>query len=214
MVSNKTLALFIILTVVVSLGGTLLSLSKLEELSQIKLIAPTRKVTGNALGEVQLIISSNMSCTIDSNVSFGSSGKPAVPITISTNKDNTGIPSNFSDCTSVAGCMGLMINNSGNVDIVVNFSSSADGAALVAGAASDFQYAVYNGTTTTTEPGCRGGLPTAWANVPLTTATSICTNLTAETTNNMMTMEFNVTIGPDTPPGAKTATITVNCGQA
>jgi len=212
MVSNKTLALFIILTVIVSLGGTLLSLNKLQELSQIKLI-PTKEVTGLASGEVNLVISTNMSCTIDSNISFGSSGKPASTITISTNKNNIAIPSNFSDCTSVAGCMGMMVNNSGNVDIFVNFSSNVDGSGLVGGAASDFQYIAYNGTTTSTENGCRGGLPAAWANVP-TTATAICTNLTSSSANNMMTIEYNITIGPDTIPGAKTATITVNCGQA
>jgi len=203
--SNKSLALLLVAAIVISLGGTLISLNKLNQ----------EGLTGMASGQVQLMVSQNMSCTVDSNVSFGSSGKPASSITVSTNKNNAAIPSNFTDCTSVAGCMGMEINNSGNVDIFVNFSSNVDGSGLVGGAASDFQYQILNGTRagTSTEPGCSGVMSTAWATVP-TTATSLCPNLTANTTNNMMTMEFNITIVPDTAPGAKTATITVNCGQA
>jgi hypothetical protein len=213
MVSNKTLALFIIVTVIVSLGGTLLSLNKLQELSQIKVYVPTKQVTGLASGQVELTIASNMSCVIDSNVSFGSSGIVPGPTTLSTQSTNTG--TNFTDCSGAASaCAGMMVNNTGNVNIFVNFSSQYDGASpsFLSGATSDFQYIVYNGTTGSTEEGCRDGLPSAWANVP-TAADSICTNLTANDTNDIMTIEYNITIYPSTPTGPKSTTITVNCGQ-
>jgi hypothetical protein len=148
-------------------------------------------------------------------VSFGSSGIVSGQTTISSQSANAG--NNFTDCSSAASaCAGMMINNTGNVNINVNFSSSADGASFLGGgaAASDFQYQLLNGTTagTSTEPGCRGVMSTAWANVP-TATTALCTNLTANDTNDMMTIEYNVTIYPMTPTGPKTATITVNCGQ-
>jgi hypothetical protein len=211
MVSNKTLALFIIVTVIVSLGGTLLSLNKLQELSQLKrYVVSTKEVTGLASGQVELTLSSNMSCNVDSNVTFGSAGQPSGTITISTNSTNAG--SNFTNCVASAACQGLQINNTGNVNILVAFNSSVDGSGLVAGAASDFAYTVYNGTTASLEQGCQAGLPAGWGNVP-TANTTICANLTWDDTNDMMTMEFNVTIGTSTPPGTKTAILTISCAQ-
>ena len=214
MVSNKTLAMFIILTVIVSLGGTLLSLNKLQALSQLKYVVPSKQVTGMVSGQVNLSITTNASCSIDSNVSFGSSGQVLGPTTISTNLTNAG--TSYNDCTSNAACRGMMINNTGNVNVNVTFNSTAAGSTFLGTADSDFQYDVYNGTNTdqTADAGCRAavGLPAGWATVP-TTATKICNNLTADDAYDIMTVEYNVTLYPTTPPGTKSTVITVACAQ-
>jgi hypothetical protein len=198
--SNKSLALLLVAAIVISLGGTLISLNKLNQ----------EGLTGMASGQVQLAVSSNMSCDVDSNVTFGSSGQLESVITLSTNLTNTG--TNFTNCVASAACQGLQINNTGNVNINVTFNSSVDGTSFVSGVAADFMYVVWNGTTASLESGCRAGSSLAWANVP-TTASTICSNLTWNETNDMMTMEFNVTVGPTTPPGTKTAILTVTCAQ-
>ena len=206
--SNKSLALLLVAAIIISLGGTMISLNKLNEMG----------VTGLVPGQVTLAITSNMSCNVDTNVSFGSAGQPASKITLSTNKDNTG--NNFSDCSSPSAlCKGIQINNTGNVNIKVNFSSNVDGASLLGGShiAGDFNYTAINGTAETvpTESGCvgTGTAMTGWAAVP-TTNTSICTNLSYTDTNDMVSLEFNVSIDQNTPPGTKTATIAINCAQA
>ena len=226
MVTNKTLALFIIVTVIVSLGGTLLSLNKLQEISQVKYL-PIKQVTGNAnaQGQVQLAISSNISCNVDSNVSFGSSGLLGSVITISTMKDNTAI-SNFSNCQpGISPCAGIQINNTGNVNINVSFYSSANGTTLLGlgTVEGDFNYTVLNGTLAgpATEPGCRGdiGYPggggSIWYNVPqgVGNTTRICQNLTYNDSADAITMEFNVSITPTTTIGTKNATIYITCAQ-
>ena len=220
MVTNKTLALFIIVTVIVSLGGTLLSLNKLQEISQVKYL-PIKQVTGNAnaQGQVQLAISSNISCNVDSNVSFGSSGLLGSVITISTMKDNTAI-SNFSNCVpGPSACAGIQINNTGNVNINVSFYSSQNGTGFLGAGAleTDFNYTVFNGTTNSTaqEPGCLGFLG-GWNVVPGPNAantTLICYNLTYNDSADDITMEFNVTLGPSTPAGAKQAIMYITCAQ-
>src|SRR4030066_277530 len=65
--SNKSLALLLVAAIIISLGGTMISLNKLNEMG----------VTGLVPGQVTLAITSNMSCNVDSNVSFGSGGQPA-----------------------------------------------------------------------------------------------------------------------------------------
>src|SRR4030042_3834656 len=217
MVSNKTLAFFIIVAVIVSLGGTLLSLNKVQELSRIPRVTIPKQVTGLVPSEVTLTITSNMSCNVDTNVSFGSAGQPASTITLSTDKDNTG--NNFTNCLSGNACKGTQINNTGNVNIKVNFSSNVDGAGLLGGShiAGDFNYTAINGTADAapTESGCIGTGTNmgTWAAVP-TTNTSICTNLSYTEHNAMESLEFNVSIDQNTPPGTKTATIAINCAQA
>ncbi|MBN2053112.1 hypothetical protein JW756_06415, partial [Candidatus Woesearchaeota archaeon] len=89
--SNKSLALLLVAAIVISLGGAIITLNELNE----------RGATGmvDYSGTVQAIISTNVSCNIDSNITFGSAGKPTSTYVLSSNKDNSA-DSNFSDCTS------------------------------------------------------------------------------------------------------------------
>ena len=214
MVSNKTLALFIIVTVIISLGGTLLSLNMLQDLSQSRQFIPSKQVTGLASGTVELNISTNMSCVIASNVSFGAStGQILTTVNLSTNLANT---NGFNNCASDPTCMGMMINNTGNVNVNVTFKSDVNGTTLLGGpgaSPASFNYSVANGSNNgALLPGCNSGLKTAWGYVN-ETITTICTNLTATSTNKVMTIEYNATIDANTPTGLKTATITITCAQ-
>jgi hypothetical protein len=202
--SNKSLALLLVAAIVISLGGTLISLNRLSQ----------QGLTGLAAGTVVLNVSENMSCTIGSNVSFGISTSQILAQTnISTNSANS---NGFNDCTGNDACRGMMINNTGNVNVNVTFYSSANGTTLLGGPGAtnaSFQYSIVNGSFNGAAlPGCNSGLKTAWgyANETITT---ICTNLTSLSTNNVMTIEYNVTIDANTPTGYKTATITITCAR-
>jgi len=202
--SNKSLALLLVAAIVISLGGTLISLNKLSQ----------QGLTGLAAGTVVLNVSENMSCTISSNVSFGTSaGQILTIVNLSTNGSNS---NGFNDCTSNDACRGMMINNTGNVNVNVTFKSDVNGTTLLGGpgaSPASFNYSVANGSNNgALLPGCNSGLKTAWGYVN-ETITTICTNLTATSTNKVMTIEYNATIDANTPTGLKTATITITCAQ-
>ena len=122
----------------------------------------------------------------------------------------------------------MLINNTGNVNIFVNFSSNVNGSQLLTGQTgadvSDFLFSVRNGTPTATGDGSQAGCynisvgPYTWYpvnnSVGGTRASLICQNLTYTSTNYTFTIEYNVTIEPDLPTGSKTATITISCGQS
>jgi hypothetical protein len=201
--SNKSLALLLVAAIVISLGGALVSLNQLQKGGPV----------GLATGKVNVSITTNVSCNIDSNVSFGSSGQVLVTTTLSTNSSNSGT---YNDCTTNAACSGMAINNTGNVNVNVTFNASAAGATFLGTADSDFTYNTYNGTGVNSsgypDPGCKEILPGAWATVP-TAATEICNNLTFADANDMMVIEFNVTLYSTTPPGTKTTNIIISCAQ-
>lgn len=223
MVSNKNLALLLIVAVVLSLGGTLISLNKIGQLQELKKLPLPVKQTGLATygGKVELQISSNASCTVSNNVSFGASGQPATTTTISTQKDNTAAL--FSNCLT-ANCTGIEINNTGNVNLLVNFTSNVNATGLIVQQSGlgpeDFQFKIKNGTDNAgadpgLEPGCINVALADWTNVPGPNgdATAICANLTSADANDIVTVEFNVTLESDVIAGTKQALLTVNCVQ-
>jgi hypothetical protein len=205
--SNKSMALLLVAAIVISLGGTMISLNRLNEAG----------VTGLVGGSVNLTISSNASCTVSNNVSFGTAGQPGTAVNLSTERDNTG--AGFSNCVT-ANCTGIEINNTGNVNLLVNFTSNVNATGLIVQQTgldpTDFQYIVTNGTDSGGEPGCGGGSAQNWTwyNVSNSaTPSNICSNLTFGDANDIVTMEFNVTLETDVISGTKTALLTINCGQ-
>ena len=207
--SNKSLALLLVAAIVISLGGTFLSLNKL---SQIIVLAPPR-VTGRALtdaGQVNLTIEQNASCTVDTNVNFGS-GQPQA-IVIDTDTANSG---GFNDCSANADttCGGIIVNNTGNRLLNVTFSSTKNGSEFLGGTSLDNQFQYKIDDAEIENNACEDPGSSSYTNVP-TTATKLCNILNYTTDRNTILMDFQVEIKPDTPPGTKTTTINVNCIDA
>lgn len=199
--SNKSLALLLVAAIVVSLGGTLISLNKLNQ-----------GFTGYASGIVSLSINQSADCVVNTNVSFGTAAQPSATALVSTDSANA---YGFNNCTAPLTCTGMHINNTGNVHLNVTYASSVDATGFLVSqtglGASDFIYYTRNGTYTGSNEGCRINNNTN-GNVG-TTTTLICQNLSYTDDADMLTMEFNVTVEPDITPGAKSATITITCAQ-
>jgi len=202
--SNKSLALLLVSAIVISLGGTIISLNKINN----------EGLTGMVAGNVSVSITTAANCVIDSNVTFGS-GIPTGTALLSTNAT---APTGFSnDCTSNAACRGMMINNTGNVNLNVTFKTDVNGTTLLGGPGAsndDFQYMQVNGTyeSPALQGGCVAGNRTYWGNAN-ETETTICSNFTYPDTIDMMTLEFNITVDQNTPAGTKTALVTIACAQ-
>jgi len=203
--SNRSLALLLVAAIVISLGGTMLSLTKLNDLSGITGMA----LTGS--GQVNVSVEQNASCTVDTSVDFGS-GQPQAA-TIDTDSDNTAY--GFNDCSANADttCGGIIVNNTGNRLLNVTFSSTKDGSEFLGGTSLDNQFQYKIDDAEIENNACEDPGSSSYTNVP-TTATKLCNILNYTTDRNTILMDFQVEIKPDTPPGTKTTTINVNCIDA
>jgi hypothetical protein len=225
MVSNKSLAVLIVAAVVLSLGGTIFNLSKLDDI-RTKNYLPAEKYTGLATGQLNLSITSTASCAVDTNVSFGSSGQPTGTYSLTTDKNNS-IVTTFEDCLDASlnnNCKGLQINNTGNVNLNITFNSDSNASTLLTSQTNlditDFRYYVVNGTAGgNLSNGClnitNGSTQIAGTqlNVLQATTQTICQNLTYTDGSDIMHVEFNITLEPDIYPSTKTAIITITCAQ-
>jgi hypothetical protein len=225
MVSNKALAALIVATVVISLGGTILSLNKLDSMRHTQKVG-IREFTGLATGQLNLSIGSSASCNVDTNVSFGSGVQPSSTYRLTTDKNNTATTT-FQDCLDNSlnqNCKGLQINNTGNVNLNITFSSNANASTLLVSQTnldiSDFMYYIVNGTAAAnTSQGCRNitnhtaQIAGMHLYVQESTTEKICENLTYNDGSDTMHIEFNVTLEPDVYPSTKTAIITITCAQ-
>lgn len=207
--SNKNMALLLVAALVISLGGTFLSLDKINE---IIIMAPPA-VTGGALtgsGRVNLTISTNASCTVDSSVEFGS-GSPTGAITISTETANT---ANFTDCNAGTACLGIYVNNTGNSLLNVSFNSTENGTTFLgAGAANaDFKYLIDVSEPDSTDActGTEGA--SSWTETPIA-KTRVCDKLNFSDTRDAVSLEFNISLDENTPTGLKETTINVYCEE-
>jgi hypothetical protein len=203
--SNRSLALLLVAAIVVSLGGTIISLNQLGS-------GATGLATGS--GRVNLSVTSTAACKADTNVSFGTGNQPASTIILSSDSNNAG----FSDCSDGAGsniCKGLQVNNTGNTDLNISFNSNANAITLLVSQTgldvTDFIFYSRNGTFAGTNPGCRNFTANTSGNVYQSTELLLCRNLTYNDGTDILTMEFNITLEPDVSPGTKEAIITITC---
>jgi hypothetical protein len=214
--SNKSLALLLVGAILLSLGGTIVSLNQLTKSG----------ATGLATGQLNLSITSTASCAVDTNVSFGTSGQPTGTYSLTTDRNNS-LTTSFQDCLDSSlsnSCKGLQINNTGNVNLNITFNSDSNASTLLVSQTNlditDFRYTVRNGTAAAnTSNGCQNitNHSTQIDNVPLNviqaTTQKICENLTYTDGSDIMHVEFNITLEPDIYPSTKTAIITVTCAQ-
>ena len=206
-ISNKTLALLLVAAVIISLVGTFSSLKKLDEV--VVITPPT--VTGRALsgsGYVNITISPNSSCTVDSNVDFGS-GNPQASYTLDTDSDNS--QHEFSCDGSVAGtgdCWGIMVNNTGNVELNINITSDKNGTDFLGTGhtTADFDYWIDDTEIENNACTTEGAAGEVSVNDKI-----VCTGLNFTDSRDVIVVDFNVTIDQNTVPGAKNATMTITC---
>jgi hypothetical protein len=207
MVSNRNLALLLVITIVISLGGTIISLNKLNQFG----------VTGMATGYVNLTLGNSTACNVDTNVTFGS-GNPIATLTLSTTGDSGAAARGFTNCsTSGSGCnRGIQINNTGNTILWVNFSSNKNASLLLGdmSANESFVYGIRNGTyNASSNVGCTAGLGTS-GNINYNANVTVCQNLGYTNTLDIVSIGFNITINESTPKDSKQADIVVSCSQA
>ena len=137
--SNKALALLLVVAIVVSLSGTLVSLSRMQEMGLL-----TGRATSNQLGYTNFTISSNFSITFINNlIPFGSGAMQGGACDMGSNNSP---PTNDANCqgfNATVDTQNLTISNNGNVraNVSLNFTENATG--FINGTNPAFRYNVY-----------------------------------------------------------------------
>lgn len=195
-VSNKTLAVMLLAAIVVSLGGTFISLNKLGAIS----------TTGHSTadGTVQLNIATNLEITTDnSGINFGECvlGDNAAGFTI--NSETPGGNAN-GNCSTYSVEDGITVRNSGNVNALVVFNvdkigSAQSGTFLNTGSTnSSIAYKLVNEGATvvagTFGAGCNSGLgATSYTIFTNTSDHAVCGNLTTGA-NSIMKSHYQIVV--------------------
>ncbi len=201
-VSNKTLATLLIAAIVVSLVGTLISLNKVNNLMSITGMATSDKDSG----EVNVTINASAGILVRTNIDFGTGQIPEDQINLSTESNNADT-GGFWNCLTNPLCMGMEIENVGNVPVTLDVSFEENavtflGGTLVGGPA--LYVGSTNGTQAGASNGCQNGTYNGdWTgNITAATNYELCGGLLSGIGANFVTMEVNITL-PGDASGAK-----------
>mgnify|MGYP006305416683 CR=1 FL=1 len=215
-ISNRALAILLVATIVVSLGGTMLSLSRLES-------AGIGGLTGHATdtneGSVEATVTSTTAINFTTTtVSFGTG-----TVDPSCNNCTMSTPS-VSDatcCNSLAApASGLVIENVGNENVTLDLNFSEDAAGYIGGTSPLFQMNVTEGeagSCNNATGGAGSGLVSTWnhtwGNVP-TTESEVCNIFQPGYSNDQLKIDVKVRIPDNSKTGLRNATVTAKATTA
>jgi hypothetical protein len=207
-ITNKTLAILMIVAIALSIGGTFFSLNRLAYLFQQP--SPQAYVT-NPTGQAKVNITGIASLRFAiATVDFGTGY-------VNTSEGNqycsmaSGNPTGAKD--SVDRCVGfvqvnssLQLENDGNNNLTLTIVSNKAAAAFIGGATPGFDYIIANNETSS----CGNPSPSSWTAVP-TLDTSACGSPGLGYLDNADSLDvhLNLTIPYNSNTGQQTATLTV-----
>lgn len=216
-ISNRTLAILLIGAIVISLGGTLISLNRLGRIKTVSFPGITGMAVNQTLGNVSLEVTdvtwinfSIWQCDFGDGFVTGS----ATCGMNSTGWINTTgggqCSTDFTGCTNA-----LEIRNIGNHNVTLNITM-ASGSTTFLGASGRFYWKMVNGTngTTGTNNGCFGGTaggayPTEWTEQAGDgNINESCEELTFAGGNNAVHMDIKVVFTQDLAAGFTSNLIT------
>jgi len=203
-ITDRTLAIFLVIAIVISLGGTIVSLQRLHQLGF------TGMTLYNTTGTTNFSLQPSVSIIFRTSlVNFG---------TGYVNANGTGcvITTNATSGWNTTGnCLGgltnaspFIIENNGNVNVNLSLNASANASTFVTGSVPTplFQWAVSNNETNS----CYGTLnDTTWTNVNWTGGPkNVCTAFNYSDSNDTIRLDIKVLIPEDATQGSThTATI-------
>lgn len=139
--SNKALALLLLVAIVVSTSGTIITLTKMDQTGSI-----TGRVVENDTATTDITIASNLSIVfVQDAIHFGSGTPNAGACAMGTN--NSG-PATDAEClgfNATVADANLTLENNGNILANVSLNFSANASTFIGGTSPSLQYEVTNG---------------------------------------------------------------------
>jgi len=217
-ISNKTLAMFLVAAIVVSIAGTIISLNKLGQLG-----APITGYATSGTGNVSLNVQSSLSITTadDNNIDFGACTPQSGTDTVITSEANGGGTANI--CSAFVADE-ILVRNDGNVDANVTINASDCGQASGTGCTflpsssgtSWIAYKITNASSASYSGGCIGTYQSSYTNITNTTKNWLpaCDKLQADATYNSFEFDVQINVPYDAQPGADYVLFTFQAQQA
>jgi hypothetical protein len=216
-ISNRTLAILLIAAIVISLGGTLISLNQLDRLKTISITG--MQTYNESLGNVSLLISDVtwINFTVYT-CNFGSGFVTAAVCTMNSSpyENVTGCSDNWDPAT---GCNGaLELKNIGNNNVTLNMSWALSQTNFLGSSSAEFWYRMANGTRAGAgaEQGChRNLINTSWTTVASDNQDiTVCDDFAYEQSKGQFVhMHVQVAIPQDATEGYKSNRVTAK-GEA
>lgn len=173
-ISNRALGLLLVAAIVISIGGTVISLNKLDGFS-------TTGFATNPNGTVSLTVGDTESIILtDSAINFGTC---TIPSGSSLDVDSA---LTDGDLNNTAGCSGgsfpdlLVVKNNGNVDTNVTITSNVTGTDFFNDGTNS--WIAYKGANA--GAGCIGNQVTTYTNITSTNDSAFCDRLQADPSDN------------------------------
>lgn len=205
--ANKTIITLLLLTMVVTLSGTFIVLTRLGDMSSQGLGGITGMAKSD-IGYAKIFIADVLAIDVPANndtIDFGNCTPPTTTntnVTISSEMTEgevnaTGGGIGFGGCTGSNIPAAIVILNTGNVPAIVNVSTDALGPNVMTSTRAEIYYKTTNGAI---NPGC-GGAGDLVANWDLFDATGTdfraCDNLTSGESSNTFYFWINLTLPND-----------------
>lgn len=211
-ISNKTLAVLLVLAIAISIGGAVLTITQVTNL--VNIIPALQGITGlGTTGRVNVSVTALAQLDVaQPSVDFGV-GYITVGQTSTVLNSSAAKPSSWTESGTTWAAKDMQIANTGTVDINVSFTSGATGATMLAGTNPNFNYSAYNNITA----GCKTtdgttAIPSLQQNsTQITSATvpyNICQNLSYVSATNSVNVTITLKFEQDVQAGNKTALLT------
>ena len=204
-ISNKTLALFLVGAIVVSLAGTIVSLNKLNSLSTTGFVTDT----GTANLSVSTLTSIKFAIdAVDFGTGYVNTSLPTdrCILTINATSAIARIGCENFNSVNAAGGDTFIIENDGNrfLNVSLNSSDNADDLVGGTGGTNSFMWTIDNNESSS----CAGTLPLgAWTEIDKVN-TIVCSNLSFTTASDSLRVGINITIPDNSNTGVTSATLT------
>jgi hypothetical protein len=189
-ISNRTLAFLLVVAIVISIGGTFLSLVKLNQFTY------TGKATSDT-GRANFTIESDVSISFTTNaVDFGTGYVNATAANVQNCTMDTNLTKS-SDCVNFSAAFWgpFVLENQGNINVSVNLTSNATATEFIGGNATirAFTFVMQENET----GACPVNVtPTTWTAVA-TASSLICGNLLGTDSTDALNMHIGVVIPED-----------------
>lgn len=204
-ISNKALSLLLLVAIVVSVSGTMLTFSKLSE------TGITGRATDDTTGITNFSINSTLSIRFNNNL---------IPFGQGYVNDSIGscvMGTNNSNPSAANGCVGfnttvadanLTIENDGNIPANVSINFTGDASSFIGGTSPSFMYMVRNAEASSCTTANATSMREVAGTDTNTTMTRVCTNFDADDGSDLFDIAIWLRVPEDASTGAHSVTIT------
>ncbi len=194
--NNRTLVYLVSIALLITLFGTIISLTRLQDIHYLTGLATS--------GPVNVTVTTTAAINLTQhNINWGAG--TVNPGQTNAVLDTFGTPYVARGSWGTSGVDGFELQNIGNVVLNITINSTETASTYIGGSSPAFNFHVTNATG---NGSCVGVMLTGEQAFPANDIkTAICHKLNFTTNNDFLTIDINITVPEDAPTGSKNTTI-------